>query len=163
MRIYFPHEKQQFHTHISNTYFTVLRDDDGRIYWTCSCIYVQSPDSVGCWPCCVTSWMSSEHACSCLLHCCWVSTDAFFSLSTGLGLPGLLLPHLLFWGRPLVFLDPANFPVLYWEYLWYRLYICICIIDIAAKKGECGDRFRVAVRPYSSAIFSVMYSVQSQL
>jgi hypothetical protein len=28
---------------------------------------------------------------------------------------------------------------------------------------HCGDRFRVAVPPYSSALISVMYSVQSQL
>jgi hypothetical protein len=31
------------------------------------------------------------------------------------------------------------------------------------KITPCGDRFRQRERPYSSAIFSVMYSVQSQL
>jgi hypothetical protein len=46
-----------------------------------SLVNIQCFHSVGRWSCCVTSWMSREHTCSCFLHCCWISTATLSGFS----------------------------------------------------------------------------------
>ncbi len=50
------------------------------------CLHKQYSHLVGRYPCYVTSQMSREHTWSCFLHCCWVSTAAFFGSSLDRGL-----------------------------------------------------------------------------
>ncbi len=54
-------------------------------------------------------------------------------------------------------------PACFWTLLYQHLPSLPRVVMFSLNWPFCGDRFRVAVSPYSSAMIFVMYSVQSQL